>query len=71
MTVIMILSFANIIYILNIDRGPSYLYTDDDGTIQNGYLFPDSIDSGYVNAFFYSYKMSLGDFATSSYSGKN
>jgi hypothetical protein len=29
MTVIMILSFANIIYILNIDRGPTYLYADE------------------------------------------
>lgn len=71
MTVIMILSFANIIYILNIDRGPTYLYADEDGTIQNNYLFPESLESGYTNAFLYSYKMSLGDFATSGYAGKN
>ena len=71
MTVIMIFSFANIIYILNLDRGPSYKYTDERGTILNDYLFPESIESDYTNAFLYSYKMSLGDFATSSYAGKN
>ena len=71
MTVMSILAFANVIYILNIDRGPEHRYIDEDGAMQNLILFPKSLDQGYWNSIIYSYKMSLGDFATSSYGGNN
>ena len=35
MTVLIILSFANVIYILNIERGPKFKYLSDDGKVQN------------------------------------
>ena len=44
MTVMMILAFANIIYILNINRGPEHIYRDEDGSLQNQILFPNSLD---------------------------
>ena len=44
MTVMSILAFANVIYILNIDRGPEHRYMDEDGAMQNQILFPKSLD---------------------------
>ena len=44
MTVILILAFANVIYILNINRGPEFIYTDVDGK-NNDYIYPKSLPS--------------------------
>ena len=71
MTALMLATFANILYVLNTERGDKMKYSD------GLYLHNDNIynselkDQSFLNAVIYSFKLSLGDFSTTGYRGNN
>ena len=71
MTAFLLTAFANILYVLNTERGESLRYTKD-SQYHNDNIYESEIsDSPFVNAIIYSFKLSLGDFNTNGFRGEN
>ena len=71
MLIILILTYGNVMYILNTERGKGFEYEDEDNVKQNVRIYPNDLPSDFFNAIIYSYKLCLGDFSTNGYVGNN
>ena len=71
MTAFLLMAFANILYVLNTERGESLRYTENN-LYHNDNIYESEIsDSPFLNAIIYSFKLSLGDFNTNGFRGGN
>lgn len=79
MMIILICTFSNVVYIFNKTRGvrekdgefwKDYKDYDGEGTI-NDEIFTKDVPSDFLNSFFFSYKLSLGEFDTEGFRGEN
>jgi len=79
MMIILICTFSNVIYIFNKTRGvrekdgefwKDFTDYDNEGVI-NDQIFTKDVPSDFLNSFFFSYKLSLGEFDTEGFRGEN
>ena len=70
---VLILTFTNVFYIMNQERGKPFQYTDLSGNSHEYELYGADIEgrAGFLNSFIYMYKLTLGDFSTKYYLGMN
>lgn len=70
MTLILMLCFSNLLYILNTERGEEFRFTQDESMI-NDSIYQSELTDSFINAIVYSFKLGLGDFSTMSFKGNN
>ena len=71
MTILCVLTFTNVFYIMNQERGTAFKYNDSENYFNMPLYSEDAGMSGVSEAFIYMYKLTLGDFGTKSYMGEN
>ena len=70
MTIILMLCFSNLLYILNTERGVEFRFIEDESMI-NDSIYQSELTDSFVNAIVYSFKLGLGDFSTVGFRGNN
>ena len=71
MTILCVLTFTNVFYIMNQERGNDFEYKTSEKTYNQELYTEDPGTSGLFESFVYMYKLTLGDFGTKTYMGEN
>ena len=67
----LLLTFSNILYVLNTERGDDLKYAKDSAFHNDNIYASEISEQSFANAVIYSFKLSLGDFSTAGFKGNN